>query len=259
MTVLIKLGGSVLTDKGRLRSYRAGAADALARALSRLEEPLLLVHGAGSFGHILAQRHGIHEGFSHDAQLQVVAEIQRDVRDLNLRLLSALLQARIRAVSIPPSACCRFRSRKVIAFDPRLFEEALDLQLTPVTFGDVVPDEALRFSICSGDLLMEQLAAHLRPRLAIFCADVDGVHTEDPARSRKARLLEQVDLSVLRAASVTSPPQVPDITGSLEGKLDRMARIAHHVHECLILNGLKPARLLRAVRGQPVRATRVIG
>lgn len=258
MTVLIKLGGSVLTDKRKLRTYRAAPAEALAKALARVEEPLVLVHGAGSFGHILAKRHAIHEGFSSEAQLHAIAEIQRDVRDLNLRLLSVLLRVGIRAVSIPPAACCRFRSRKVVAFDPRLFEEALELQLTPVTFGDVVPDEALRFSICSGDLLMERLAEHFRPRLAVFCADVDGVFTEDPARSPKAKLLDKIDLRSIPAIAA-SAPAVPDITGSLGGKLEQMARIAHHVHECLILNGLKPERLLRAVRGQAVRATRVIG
>src|SRR5256712_2095311 len=101
------------------------------------------------------------------------------------------------------------------------------MSFTPVTFGDVVRDLRRGFSICSGDLLMLELARAFRPERALFVADVDGLFTADPKTRKSARLLEAVKPSDLpqvkfRAASRT------DVTGSIEGKVRRMFEIAEH-------------------------------
>src|SRR2546428_7612539 len=102
------------------------------------------------------------------------------------------------------------------------------MSFTPVTFGDVVRDLRRGFSICSGDLLMLELARAFRPERALFVADVDGLFTADPKTHKSARLLEAVKPSDLpqvkfRAASRT------DVTGSIEGEVRRMVEIADHV------------------------------
>src|SRR5207237_1301346 len=66
--LLVKLGGSVVTEKDKLRTARRPAIRRLAGELAAVRQPLLVVHGAGSFGHILASRHRLNEGGSTPAK-----------------------------------------------------------------------------------------------------------------------------------------------------------------------------------------------
>src|SRR2546423_11041675 len=74
--LLVKLGGSVLTEKARLRTPRRAAIRRLAAELASVRQPLLIVHGARSYGHILASRHRPEEGGSTSAQRAAPARVQ---------------------------------------------------------------------------------------------------------------------------------------------------------------------------------------
>lgn len=255
--ILVKLGGSVITDKSRLRSFRQTACDRLAREMRpALREGLLVVHGAGSFGHIMAKRHELHKGFKKESQLEHVAGVQRDVRELNLKVLGSLIDNGVRAVSVPPAASSTFDDGKVTDFSEEAFTSLVSLGLTPVTFGDVVPDTSMGFSICSGDLMMLELAKAFRPRLAVFCADVDGIFDADPKLHRDAELLPAVGSSSL--ASLSEGSVNADVTGGMRGKLERMLAISSHCEKCMIVNGNVRGRLEGAVRGRKVVSTAVV-
>ena len=255
--ILVKLGGSVITDKSRLKVFRGSSCARLARELNPAKSELALVHGAGSFGHIEAKKHSLHRGFKKEAQLKHVAAVQRDVRELNLRVLEALIDGDIKAVSIPPAASATFDGGKIKVFEPDPFRVVLDLGLSPVTFGDVVPDESMGFSICSGDLMMEALAKAFEPAVVVFCADVDGVFDSDPKLNKRAKLIAEFDRSSLRKIKRTESPNA-DVTGSIYGKLERMLAIAQHCEKCMIVNGNVPGRLQKAVSGRDVVSTVVI-
>lgn len=255
--VLVKLGGSVITDKGRLRTFREDACRRLAGELRAWDGVITLVHGAGSFGHILAKEHRLHEGFRDEGQLKQVALVQRDVRELNVRVLEALIDSGVRAVSVPPAATASFDRGSVARFDPALFDKMIGLGFAPVTFGDVVPDESMRFSICSGDLMMEELARHLKPKKAVFCADVDGVFTGDPKQDRNAELIPVLDREAI-CGMKGSESVSADVTGSIHGKLERMLAIAEHCEKCIILNGDVPGRLEGALRDEEMPSTTVL-
>lgn len=247
----------MITDKGSLRTFREDACRRLASELRACEHHLAVVHGAGSFGHIMAKRHRLHEGFKDEGQLEHVASVQRDVRELNIRVIEALIDSGIRAVSVPPAATARFEGGAVAEFDPSMFDRMMGLQLTPVTFGDVVPDDSMRFSICSGDAMMFELARHLRPALVVFCADVDGVFTADPKAGPDATLIPRLDRAMVGGLKKADSLNA-DVTGSIFGKLSRMLDIASHCEKCMILNGDVPGRLEGALRGDDVPSTTVV-
>lgn len=255
--ILVKLGGSVITDKARLRTFRRSSCERLASEMRRAGPRLGVVHGAGSFGHIEAKKHALHKGFSQDSQMRHVAAVQRDVRELNLKVLGALISKGIRAVSIPPAASATFRNGQIDSFMPETFERVLSLGLSPVSFGDVVPDEKMGFSICSGDLMMEAIARSFEPRMVIFCADVDGVFDSDPKLSKNARLMSEFTKSSLKEIRRTESKRA-DVTGSIYGKLERMLAIAQHCEKCMIVNGNVPGRLEKALRGEKVVSTVVL-
>src|SRR2546430_16190620 len=78
--LLVKLGGSVLTEKERLPTPRRAAIRRPAAELASVRKPLLIVHGAGSYGHILASRHHLKDGGSTSAKRAAAARVHADVR-----------------------------------------------------------------------------------------------------------------------------------------------------------------------------------
>jgi isopentenyl phosphate kinase len=218
---------------------------------------LIVVHGAGSFGHILASRHRLHEGERGPARNAAVARVHADVRILDGLVVDALNRAGLHAVPIPPSAVAVMEDGEVSTIDLDPFLDFSSMGFTPVTFGDVVRDRKRGFSICSGDLLMLELARKFRPERAVFAADVDGLFTADPKRAPKAQFLGSVgpdDLSRIRFSSSART----DVTGSIEGKVRRMFEIAEFAGECMIVNGNVKNRVRDALRGRHVVGTRIV-
>ncbi len=253
---LVKLGGSVLTDKARLRTARPAAIRRLAGELASVAQPLLIVHGAGSYGHILASRYRLNAGGSSSAKRTAAARVQADVRALNHLVIDALNRVGFASVPIPPAAVLSLDDGRVSTIDLTPFLEFSSMGFTPVTFGDVVRDLRRGFSVCSGDLMMAELARAFRPKRAVFAADVDGLFTADPKRRKHARLLDVVGPKDLAQIEFSAPRT--DVTGSIEGKLHRMVEIADHVDECLIVNGNVKNRVRDALRGKRVVGTRIV-
>jgi len=255
---IVKLGGSVITNKTRYRSLRGTDLARLARELARAgKTDLAIVHGAGSFGHVLAKRYDLVSGYRHPRQLLGLAQVQRDVRALNIAVLDALARAKIPGVALPPSVTARFDDGRLASFDGDPFNHFLRLGFTPVSFGDVVLDARRGFTICSGDDVMLELARRFQPERVVFAADVDGVFTADPKRTRSAKLLAEVSADTVASIDLASRTAV-DVTGSLEAKILKMAQIAAHADDVRIVNGLRPGRVARALRGERVPGTKVV-
>src|SRR5205823_3331519 len=145
--LLVKFGGSVLTDKDRLRTPRPAAIRRLAAEAAAVRGPLLVVHGAGSFGHILAARHRLNEGGTAPARRAAAARVQADVRELDRLVVEALSRAGLSAVPIPPAAVLVLDDGNVSTVDVTGFLDFSSLGFTPVTFGDVVRDRRRGLSL----------------------------------------------------------------------------------------------------------------
>jgi len=256
--IIVKLGGSVITNKDRLRSFRRTVCLRLCKELRGARNDLILVHGAGSFGHILASKGKLQEGFEKGnlSKLKIVARVHRDVRDLNTKVLGCLEKNRIKGFSVPPYTVGSFSSGKMTEFCPDNFERLMSNGLLPVTFGDIVPDREITFSICSGDTIMLALSQHFQPEKVIFVADVDGVYDRDPKEFSNVKLLEKVAEKNMR--SIIAGTRDKDVTGAMKTKLARMIEIARHCENCIILNGNVAGRLEDAIEGKEVTSTRVV-
>ncbi len=57
--IILKLGGSLLTDKNKPFSIREDIAKDSIQQIVDAEEKLILIHGGGSFGHPLAKKYNI--------------------------------------------------------------------------------------------------------------------------------------------------------------------------------------------------------
>lgn len=253
--IIIKLGGSVITDKSRKDTFRSDVCQRLISEIIEAEKKVIVVHGAGSFGHILAKQYELQEGYKNQAQLKGVAEVQRDVKDLSLRVLNAFLSQGVHAVSLAPSAFLINNNRVIKQMDSGIIKRYLDVDITPITFGDVVVDESLVFSIVSGDQLVLNLAKIFRPDLVIFVTDVDGLYTGDPGSDPNARFLPLVDRKMLKNIRHT-PGKVDDVTGGILGKSKIMLEIAANGMDTIILNGTLENRLRDVLTGRDVVCTK---
>ncbi|QLH74462.1 MAG: isopentenyl phosphate kinase family protein [Methanomassiliicoccales archaeon] len=253
--ILIKLGGSVITDKRRYRTFRESTVRRLAREILGSGEKVMIIHGAGSFGHVVAKKYALHLGRMSEEQVKGVAQVSWDVRDLDNRFMKALADEGLDAVSIVPGSAAKLSEGRLCELDVSKFKDYFALGITPVSFGDVVLDDVRGFGICSGDQLMARLAKDLRPRKVIFVTDVDGVFTSDPHMDPDAELLRTIDRGVL--SSLPRSERCDDVTGSIFAKLEHMLDMAESTEEVMIINGNVPGRLCSALRGEELVCSRV--
>ncbi len=252
--ILVKLGGSVITDKSQYQALRQEVLVRLCEEISDSGEDVIIVHGAGSFGHIMAHDHCLADGYKYESQVNALATVSRDVRQLNLMVLDAMLSAGISPVSLPPSACVVMHDREITEIDFDRIRSYIKLGISPVMFGDVALDESQGFSICSGDQIMEALARELVPERVIFVSDIDGIMDRDPSEPG-ANLIECVKPSDMD--HMKFHVRVKDVTGGIKKKLIAMIGMVGPGRTCIIINGNVPGRLKAALRGDEVIGTKV--
>jgi len=255
---IIKLGGSVLTDKTQLATFKKEVMDELSKQLSSHTEQMILIHGAGSFGHITAEQYNLQSGFQDHSQLQGFSVTHALVQQLNNYVLESLHKANIPAVSLPPHAILSLDNHKVDHLDYPLFKSYLDSNFVPVSFGDVALDKSLGFSICSGDLLIRHLCAHFKPEKIIFVIDIDGLYTANPKTHPEAELIEHTDSSGL-STILTQADEHSDVTGGMQGKIESILNLLDHTQEVYLVNGNHPERLKEILLGNTTICTRIIG
>ncbi|MCL2032456.1 MAG: isopentenyl phosphate kinase [Methanomassiliicoccaceae archaeon] len=255
--ILIKLGGSIITDKTQYRTFNGGCVRRLCKEIRDSGESVIIVHGGGSFGHVLAKEYALQNGFADFGQVPAVARVQYDMRELNLMVIGELLNAGIPAASVPPGSCFMMDNGKLILDDPEVLLSASHLGIMPVTFGDVVFDRSKGFGICSGDQLMEVLCALYNPKRAVFVSDVDGLFDKDPKKNPDAKLLTEVTSELLN--KISSESGADDVTGGVRAKMEAMLRMTSPERDCVLVNGSVEGRLYSLLKGERVISTTVKG
>lgn len=246
---LVKLGGSLLTDKATESSFRRAQARRLVGELAKAEVPCVLLHGAGSFGHPQAKRHRIGQARPRP---EGIADVLSAVAMLHAEVLGLANAAGLRPMSVPLDGA-HGDGDDVAGLPIAEVKRALDEGYTPVLHGTLVRDRATGWRVLSADELMARLAGELDPRLALFATDVDGVHDKDP-KADGAKLLAKVRPGTI--AGTSDDGDGDDVTGRMQGKLSHAFATARHC-PTLIINGGVRNRLLDALRGKAVPSTRV--
>ena len=58
--ILIKLGGSIITNKDKPLSPRKKTIDNILKEIGKIKEPVIIVHGGGSYGHYWSVKYDMH-------------------------------------------------------------------------------------------------------------------------------------------------------------------------------------------------------
>jgi len=255
---LIKLGGSVITNKLVENSFKKNIVDRLSKEIQKANKDIIIIHGAGSYGHILAEKYDLNNGYKNEEQKLGFAKTHTSVQQLNSMVLKSLQQNNIAAVSIPPHAIMKLNDHKPLKTDFEIFNDCIKQGLTPVAFGDVVLDKKLGFSICSGDLLIELLSKQFKPEKVIFVIDEEGLYTSNPKTDKNAEFIEETTINDLEKLS-TSMDGHADVTKGMKGKIETIKNIANHGIDIVILNGNKADRLFKVLVGEKTKCTKIYG
>ena len=217
MTILIKIGGSVITEKAIDGSIRYDEIDHLAKTLVQIKEPLILVHGAGSLGHPEAKRYHINEGLSEN-NADGVFITHEAVSRLNTAVVSALRNAGMNAVSFPPFSAALSANGRLKFCGEEQIRCLLSEGITPVLFGDVVCDVEKGVAIVSGDQIVPYLAKALNASKIGFITLTGGV----VSGGKIVREITRNSVSSIIFESM----DVADVTGGMKGKLEELLLLA---------------------------------
>ena len=209
--LVVKLGGAAITHKdSAVASLNEPAlrsvAETIAVAIEELRDAegkspkVIVVHGAGSFGHQHAKAYGVARGGAGALQERApendvtrrlrlgIAKTRDAVRRLNSLVVSALVDAGVPAVGVSPYGAWSTRGGgKTLDSEtsPRAKAAAtqtLDAGLVPVLHGDVCFDADTDCAVLSGDVVVRELCAWFRPKRAVFVTDVPGIFDKPPPK-----------------------------------------------------------------------------
>jgi isopentenyl phosphate kinase len=251
---LLKLGGSLITDKARPRTLRQETLDRLANEIASalLQRPslrLIIGHGAGSYGHVSANQHGTRQGVHTSNQWQGFAEVWQDAATLNRLVIEALIKAGLPAIALPPSASVIARDGEVARWDLGQLEAALVAGLLPVIYGDVIFDLERGGTILSTEDLFAHLARQLRPKRLLLAGIESGVWEDYPNRSRIISKITPANYKEILPA--VSGSAATDVTGGMESKVKKCISLTHEIPdlEIMIFSGDEPGHLLEILLG----------
>jgi isopentenyl phosphate kinase len=255
--IILKLGGSVITDKGKLDTPNLEAIERLADEIFQANiSSLILVHGGGSFGHPVAEKYKINEGYGDPSQVMGFAETHLAMTKLNNLVMDALMRHDIAAVGVQPSSCVITKSGRIEKMELTPITRMLDMQIMPVLYGDAVLDSEKGFTILSGDQLVTSLAINFGASCIIMGGDVDGIYTADPKANSLAKLVPHVTLKELRIYKHgISGSKVTDVTGGMLGKIRELIPAIERNVQIFIVNATKPFRICKALRREKVIST----
>lgn len=264
--VLIKLGGSVITDKSKAftasKENIARLAKEIKESRKHFEGKIIVGHGGGSFAHIPAHKYQTKRGLINKNSLFGMAVTEDAARQLNMIVVKKFLEQKLPTFAFSPASflISDASSYKKSYLDP--IKKALEIGAIPVIYGDVILDLKTGCTIFSTETVLSILVKEMRREYKIrmiYCTDVDGVYDENGKTIEMitSKNFGQLKRSILGAKGV-------DVTGGMLHKVEESLSLAKKGIFSLIINGTKSGELYNALVGKShggteIRLKRIVG
>ena len=266
--IVVKFGGALITKKDEQSVAHLQVIRNLCSVIKAIIEEgiqVIIVHGAGSFGHLKAKRWRLNEGYLPDfvlldddssSQQEAVDDVRNDMLTLNAIVLSELKHVGLNALSHPPHEWASNLGPQFLGDLARFNSD--DIDTIHVTFGDVVNvDDETQFGILSGDDIVARLSMELPniESLVFAMGGVDGLLKVPPHLATDEDLIEmwspEVSYEGLHQTDI-------DVTGGIGLKIQRGHLVAKSGVSVHLINGEYPERILNLVRNQPWKGTTIL-
>ena len=267
--VLLKLGGSLITDKTQPYTPRLEVMDDIALQIKTALQThpglrLVVGHGAGSFGHVPASEYHTRDGLppratplahrerdeTEENYWKGFAEVWYQAAALNRFVMDSLHTAGVRSMSLSPASSVIASNEQVAVWETTPLRMALSAEIVPVIHGDVVFDEVRGGTILSTEDLFAHLVRALNPDRILLAGLEDGVWEDFPERTKKIERITPASFEQVRAGVGKS--HGADVTGGMESKVKHMLDLVNQVPglTAQIFSGDEPGNLARVLTGE---------
>lgn len=255
--IILKLGGSLLTDKNEPFSIRNEILEQSVNEIVKSKKKVIIVHGGGSFGHPVAKKYGISDGYNRDIENQIfgLAKTHEAMVKLNSIVINSFLEKNFPVIAIEPYSMF-IKEPKGITFNGLgIIDSTLKMGVTPILFGDIVLDTEKIFSIISGDLIILELCKRIQKfsiSKVIFAFDMDGIFIE---KNGNIEFLNEVKITQIDSLNLANLDKKIDVTGGIRSKLKVIKKIGELKIPVQILNGLNENLLFKGIMNENVKST----
>jgi isopentenyl phosphate kinase len=261
--ILLKLGGSLLTDKNAPFSIREEIVNNAVQQIIDANVKIIMIHGGGSFGHPLAKKYNITKGLDNSIPNQILglAETHQSMNKFNSYLVNSFLEKNYPVLSIQSSSIFIKDSIKFLTHSIDIIETALDLNMLPILYGDIILDKNGSFSIISGDQIILELGKNLEKYAiskVIFTMETDGLYVIDENDPNKHVLVEKCEVDELDNLNLANLGQKIDVTGGIRGKLQEIKKICDLNIPVQMINGLEQNYIYKSLKNQIIKSTIII-
>ncbi|MDD5111022.1 MAG: isopentenyl phosphate kinase [Candidatus Altiarchaeota archaeon] len=259
--IILKIGGSVITKKSEsLLEVESGNLDRLSReiaeAKAKLKCRMVVVHGAGPFGHMYAEKYNLTAGMKGPESIKGACETHASMESLNARVVDALCRAGLNAIAFQPSAGGIMEDRKLVYFSAEAVGDLLAFDFMPVSYGDVLLDIKTGINILSGDHLVAYLAVKLNASRIVIATDVSGIYDGDPTNNPEALLVKEITAQNVGKLAISGSRGV-DVTGGMKRKVNELLDVADRGIKSQVVSGLVPGELKAALLGDQKLGTTI--
>lgn len=249
--VIVKLGGSLITDKTKPYTPRLNAIHRLCKEIAKsrtenVDQKIIITTGAGSFAHYSAKRYGTSKGIKSIEDVYGASVVHYDAQRLNAIVVDSLIKHKIAAFSLTPSAIYTNKDGVFDSFNISSINTLLQNNFVPVLYGDVVLDKEQGVSILSTDTLIKELAIKIKKEYKDIC--VVHVGSYNGVLNKWGKVIPKVTYKNLSSIENLSMGGIIDTTGGMIFKVNEMLELTKLKIKSAIINGKKPGVLYKSLK-----------
>lgn len=241
--ILVKLGGSVITDKSKPYTARIDTIKKLAKKIKSFKDKnidLIIGHGGGSFPHVSAAKYQTQKGVINEGSIWGLSLTADAAIQINRIVIREFLKLKIPVVSFAPMSFI-YGNELILGH----IKKSLEIGVTPVIYGDTIMNKSQGFEIYSGektlDILAAKLASLYKKVRIIYYTDTNGVYDDKgvtiPLITPKN--FKQVKKFILGSNNT-------DVTGGMVHKVTESLKFTQKIDaEIYITNGLSRGKFTR--------------
>lgn len=235
--ILIKLGGSVITDKSKPFTARTDVIRKLAKEIKKdflgKNSDLIIGHGGGSFPHVPASKYQTQKGIINKDSVWGFCETADAAIQINRIVIKEFLKLKVPVASFAPLSFI-YNSKTIFEH----IKKALDIGIVPVIYGDVIMNQKQGFEIYSGektlDLLANKLSKFYKKIKIIYYTDTSGVYDD---KDKTIPLITPENFKEIKKFLKGS--ENIDVTGGMIHKVEESLALVKNIDaEVYITNGL---------------------
>jgi isopentenyl phosphate kinase len=253
---ILKLGGSVITYKNVFSRLNFKFIDYAIGDITKWlnESPqnnLILICGAGSFGHIIAHNHGVNNPTTVNKEnYQGFLRVAINMQKMGNQIAEIFEQSGLHLFPISSSSMFITDKGRITDSYFQFISKILDTGLIPLFWGDSVLDHSHLSRILSGDQIASYLLEKFDVSEMLFGTNVSGIYLDDPYTNPNAEMVPSISNKNYKSViDRLGTANSIDVTQGMRGKLTEIYETNKRPVNATIFDARVQGNIYRALKG----------